>query len=95
LETWEEPDEIQNLPARALGFPEGKESKSWCKVSEALSDVQHEAGYLEIIYPELLEVRECGEVTERAPIKAFGSKLVKRGQADAELLDEWKQTKLV
>jgi hypothetical protein len=90
LEIWEESDEIQDLPAGTPGLSESKESKSWREVSEALLNVRHEAGYLKIIYPKLLEVRECGEVTQRALAKAFTSKLASGGQADAESLDERK-----
>ena len=93
----EESDEIQDLSARALGFVEGKESERWREVSEALLNVWHKAVYLEIVYSEFLEIRECGEVRQGAPVELFGSELIQTGnpQTDPELLDEWKQTELV
>ena len=97
LEIREEPDEVQDLPARTSRTPESKESKCRRELSEALLNVWHETGYLEIVYPKLLEVRECRKATQRASVKAFGSKLGGRvrAQADTESLDEWKQTKFV
>jgi hypothetical protein len=91
LETREEPNEVQDLPAGTSRTLESKESKSWCEVSEALMDVWHEVEDLEIIYPKLLEVREyknnaacvCQAIQEWTQ------------QADMESLDEWKQTKLL
>jgi len=43
MEIWEEPDEIQDLSAKAFGFFQGKEPKCWYQVTKALMDVQHEA----------------------------------------------------
>jgi hypothetical protein len=63
LEIREEPDEIQDLPTRTSRSLESKESKSRREVSEVLLNVLHEAGYLEIIYPKLLEVRKRRKVT--------------------------------
>ena len=56
LEVREEPDEIQDLSARTVGFLKGEEAKSGRQVSEALANIGHEAGYLKVIYPEFLEV---------------------------------------
>jgi hypothetical protein len=90
LEIREEPNEIQNLPARAAGTSESKESKSWCEVSKVPLNVWHKAGYLEIVYSKFLEVCECGKVMQGASIKPLGSDLSRamRG-ADTEPLDEW------
>ena len=96
LEVWEESDEIQYLPGRACGFPECKESKSRCKVTETLLDVRHEAGYLETVYSELLEIRECGKVMQGASTKPVGSKhgtLIR--QTNTESLDERKKPEVV
>ena len=96
LKIWEESDEIQYLPGRACGFLECKESKGRRKVSETLLDVRHEAGYLEMVYSELLEVRECAKVTQGASAKPVGSK---HGtfvlQANTESLDERKKPEVV
>ena len=61
-------------------------------MSETSLDVQHEARHLEVIYPKLLEIRECGKVTQGAPGGPVGSELdVGIGlKADVEALDEWK-----
>ena len=92
LEIREEPNEVQDLTAGAFGCPEGKESKSRCEVSEVLLDVRNEAGHLKIIYPKLLEVRECGKVTQGAPGEPVGSELDKgiMAETDAKALDERK-----
>ena len=90
MEIREEPNEIQDLPGRASGFLESEESKGRCKVSETFPKVRHEAGYLEVVYPELLEVRECGKAMEVISAKAFGSEFTAEGQTDAESPDEWK-----
>ena len=97
LEIREEPDEVQYLSARALRLFEGKESECWREVSEALLNIWHKAGYLEIVYSEFLEACECGEVRQGAPVELFRSELVKTGtlQTDPELFDEWEQTKPV
>jgi hypothetical protein len=95
LEVREESNEIQDLSARTLRFLEGKESKCWREVSEALLDVRHKAGYLEMVYSKLLEVRERGKVRQGAPLELFGSELAKVVIADSESFGEWKQTKLV
>jgi len=62
LEVREEADEIQDLSARPTWLPKGEESKCWREVTEAPSDVWPKAGYLKIVYSELLEVRESGKV---------------------------------
>ena len=65
---------------------------------EALLDVRHEAGYLEIIYSKFSEVRECRKVPEGVLVKPFGGELgimIKGVQADPEQFDERKQTELV
>ena len=59
-------------------------------MSETLPKLRHEAGYLEIVYSELLEVRECGKVMQVVSAKLFRSELVSKVHTDAELLDEWK-----
>ena len=74
LEVWEETDEVQDLSARPAWLPEGKESKCWREVTKALLDVRHKAGYLEVVYPEFLEVRECGKVTQCTSVEVVGSK---------------------
>jgi len=73
LEVWKEADEIQDLLTRATWLPEGEESKRWREVTEAPLDVWRKAGYLEIVYSELLEVRECGKVTQRTSVELVGS----------------------
>ena len=97
MEIREESNEVQDLPARTFGFLEGKESEGRCEVSKVLPDVWHEAGYLEMIYPKLLEVCECGKITEVVSAKLLRSKLSGgiAAVADTESLDEWKQPKLV
>ena len=59
----------------------------------------HEVGYLEIIYPKLLEVRECRKVTQVASPKPsgseFGEGITRNILTDPESFDEWKQTKVV
>ena len=95
LEVREESNEIQDLSARALRFLEGKESKCWREVSEALLDVRHKASYLEMVYSKFLEVRERGKVRQGAPFELFGNELAKVVIADSESFDERKQTKLV
>ena len=91
----EEPNKIQDLPGRASRFLESKESKGRCKVSETLPKARHEAGYLEVVYSELLEVCECGKAMEVISAKPFGSKLAIKAQTDTESLDEWKQPEVV
>ena len=54
LKARKESDEIQDLTAGAIGVTEGKESKSWGEMSEPLSNVRHEVGYLKVIDSELL-----------------------------------------
>ena len=92
----EESNEIQDLSTRTFGFSEGKESKCRREVSEVPLDVWREAGYLEIIYSKLLEVRECRKVTQGAYAKPVGAKFFGGiPQADPESLDEWKKTEIV
>ena len=93
LEVWEEPDEIQDLSARTPGFPEGKESKRRSEVPEALLNILHETGYLEVIYSKFLEVHECGKVTQGVTVKREVTRA--RGAANTKPLDEWKQAKIV
>ena len=97
LELREESDEIQDLSTRANGLFEGEESKSWREVLEALSDGWHESGYFEKVYSEVLEVRECGKVTQCALAKPRGRNpgITNDPHADPESFDEWEQTKLV
>ena len=71
MEVREESDKIQYLAARAPGIFKSEESESRCKVPKVPVDVRDEAGYLKTIYPELLEVGEGGEVTERGFVKFF------------------------
>jgi len=94
LEVWKEPDEIQDLPRRAHGFLESEESKGRRKLSKIPLNVWDEAGYLELVYSKLLEVRKCGKVTQSGCAKHFWSE-VTIVQADPELFDEWKQTEVV
>jgi len=58
-------------------------------VSKAPSNVRHEAGYLETVYSKLLEVRECGKVTQGASAKPPRSEPLIRVHANMEPLDEW------
>ena len=98
LEVREESDEVQDLSARTPGLSEGKESKGRREVSEALSNVWHETGHLEIVYPKFLEVRECGKVAEGASAEPFWSDSVPaipQVLTNPEAFDEWKQAKLV
>ena len=92
LEVREEPDEVQNLSTRALRFFEGKDPKCRREVSEAPLDTWHKAGYLEIVYSKLLEVRERRKVRQGTPVKLFGSELADTviPQADSESFDERK-----
>jgi len=65
-------------------------------VSEALSDVWHKTGYLEIVDSKFLDVCECREVAQCMFVaEPFGSELIMRTQADPESLDEREQTELV
>ena len=95
MEVREEPNEIQDLSPRAFGILESKQSKGRCEVPKVLLDVGHKDAYVEIVYPKLLEVRECGKVTQGASAKPFEGELVAAVQADPESLDEWKQPKVV
>ena len=72
LEVWEETDEMQDLSARASWLREGEEPKCGREVAETLLNVWHKAGYLEIVYSELLEVRECRKVTECTSVELIG-----------------------
>ena len=63
LKIWKESDEIQNLSAGADGCCESEKSKPRCEVPEVPVKIWHKCGHLKIIYPELLEVRESGEIT--------------------------------
>ena len=58
LKTWEESDETYDLPGRAIGLGEGKESESRCEVSKVVIHVWSKSMHLKAIYPKLLEVRE-------------------------------------
>jgi hypothetical protein len=92
LEVREESNEVQDLSTRALRFFEGKESKCRREVSEVPLDAWHKAGYLEIVYSKLLEVRERRKVRQGTPVKLFGSELADTviPQADSESFDERK-----
>ena len=94
LEVWEEPDEIQNMPARSLGFMESEESERWSQASEALPNIFDESGYVEVIYSEFLEVRERGKVTEGAAVDSEPGVDV-RAQTHTQSFDERKQAKIV
>ena len=50
LEVREESNEIRGLPTRTFGFSEGKESKRWREVPEALSNVWHK--FLKVVSAE-------------------------------------------
>ena len=95
MEIREESDEIQDLPWSAFRIHEREGSKGWCQVPKPLLNVRHEAGYLQIVYSELLEVCECGKVMQIVSVKSITSKLSAMIQADPESLDEWKQPKVV
>ena len=90
LEVREETDEIQDLSGRALGFLEGKGSEGGREMAETLLNPRHKLGYLKVIYSKFLEVRECGKVTQGAPVEPSGSELDVLLQADPKSLDEWK-----
>lgn len=97
LEIREEADEIQDLPTRPIGTPEGEESKIRSQVSEVLVDVRHEVRHLEVVDPKLPEVCERGKVAEIACDKPYGGELDRaiKGQEDAEPLDEGEQPQFV
>ena len=90
LEVWEKPNEIQDLSAGASGLLKSKKSKHWREVPEALLNGRHEAGHIEMVYSEFLEVRKGGEVTRGTPVEPRRSEqcvpLVV--QTDPELFDE-------
>ena len=94
MEFREEPDEIQDLPGRAYGFPENEGSKSWCEMSKILLDVWHEVGYSELAYSKFLEVCKCGKVMQGGSVKLFGSEGITEC-VEMELLDERKQTEVI
>jgi len=94
LEVWEEPDEVQDLPARPFGLLESEKTKGRCEMSETSLNVWHKIGYPEMIYPKFLEVCEGGKVSQGVVVESelvFGIKV----EANAESLDERKQTELV
>ena len=97
LKIWEEPDEIQDLPARPSRFPESKELEGRQEVPKTLLDIWHEAWYIEVVYPKLLDVRKCRKVAQGAPAKLFRIEVVGgiMARADTKPLNEWKKTKLV
>ena len=72
LEVWEKPDEIQDLSARASGLLESEKPKRWREVPEAPPDGWHEAGQVEIVYSQLLEILKGGEVTQSTPVEPRG-----------------------
>ena len=59
----EKSEKMQDLSARTPGFSEDKESKCRREVPKVPSKVWNKAGQLEVVYSELLEVRECREAT--------------------------------
>ena len=97
LEIWEEPDEIDDLPARTFGPLESKELESRREISKVPLDIWYEAGYLEMIYSKLLEICECGKVTQGGSSEPRRSEHdgVVRSHADTQSLDEWGKTKTV
>ena len=97
LKIWEEPDEIQDLSARPSGFPESKELEGRHEVPKTLSDVLHEAWYIEVVYSKLLDVRKRRKVMQGASAKLFRIEVVGgiMARADTKPLNEWKQTKFV
>jgi len=78
-------DEIQYLSARADGRFEGKEPKRWREVPKALSNNWHEAGYLEEVYSEFLEILERREVMQCTPAELFGSELGTSGKTRSSI----------
>ena len=95
MEVREEPDGIQDLSARAVGFLKGKETKSGRQVSEALANIGHEAGYLKVIYPEFFEVGERREAMHGTSCELFRVEFVITFQADPKSLDQRKEAKFV
>ena len=97
LEVRKESDKIQDLPARAPGLFEGKESQRWQKVPEVPLNVWHKARYFKIVNSKLLEVRECGKVRQGTPAELFGGEhvIIAIPRTDPEPFDERKQTELV
>ena len=92
LEVREESDEIQ--------YPTGSlraRNRRVGEVPKTLSDGWHKAGYFEKVYSEVLEVRECGKVTQCAVAKPRGRKprIANVPHADPESFDEWEQTKFI
>ena len=64
LEVWEEPDEVEDLPARTSGVLESEGTKCLREAPEGLLDVCQNVGYLEVIHHKFLEVHERGKVTQ-------------------------------
>ena len=93
----EKPNEVRDPWASASGPLESKKSKHWREVPEALLDGRQEAGHIEIVYSQLLEVRKGGEVTQGTPVEPCRSEQHEPPvvQMDPEWFDEWEQTKLV
>ena len=85
LEIREESNKIQDFTGRTSGVFESEKSESRGEVSKALLNGRHEARYLETVYPELLEVFECGEITEGGRGKSFGGEF--NSVAYTKLLD--------
>ena len=66
-------------------------------MAKVLLNVWHEAGYYELVYSKLLEVRKCGKVTQSPSVKLFRSE-GSEGRVDCavtEPLDERKQAEVV
>jgi len=64
-------------------------------MAEGPSNSWHELGYLEVIYSELLEVREGGKATHGTDPEPSGSEFIVVPHADPKPLDERKQTEIV
>lgn len=58
---------IQDLSTRTFGFPEVEGLKSLCEMLGVLLNVWHEAKCLKMMYSELSEACEYGEITEVRP----------------------------
>ena len=63
-------------------------------MSKVLSNVRDEAGYYEVVYSKLLEVRKRRKVTQGLCVKLLGSE-GKVGYMETETLDERKQAEVV
>lgn len=55
-------DDVYNLPTGSSGFSQGERSDCRHEVSKVSLNLRHELGDFQVLYPEVLDIGQCGKL---------------------------------